>query len=397
MTRRSPIGWASTTCAALATAVEWMLGTWLFESPLAVVLPIFALVVVLGLAVVSIGTIALARGRRLEPITAALALIPLAWVTWQDHGRIRCEGVESERSGVLLSGTLCSPRSGRHPGVVIVHGSGPQTREEPLFYARFLARRGVAALAYDKRGSGASGGSTYEVGYDGYAADAHAFLEVLRGQPGVDSERVGYLGFSEAEWVIPIAIAKSTPAFVVLVGASGLPPERQVRESIGIRVARAGFSDEDASAAQRVHDDLHDYLRQKIDATELEAVLAEARGQPWFDGSPHDLPTEVWPRSEYAWWISVMDFSPEPYWQHFAGAALFVKGGLDDRSDASKLEPRIETMLPATVSTSFVIHPDADHTLLKWPLGDRVPPPRWPSGYPDILADWITARPPSEP
>ena len=59
---------------------------------------------------------------------------------------------------VALSGTLCMPRSpGRHAAVVILQGSGGESRwGTNRFIADQFARSGIAALVYDKRGSGVS-------------------------------------------------------------------------------------------------------------------------------------------------------------------------------------------------------------------------------------------------
>jgi hypothetical protein len=57
--------------------------------------------------------------------------------------------------GARLSGELLAPAGGgRHPGVVMIGGSGAATRESYREQAEFLAEHGVAALIYDKRGAG---------------------------------------------------------------------------------------------------------------------------------------------------------------------------------------------------------------------------------------------------
>ena len=47
---------------------------------------------------------------------------------------------------------------GEHPAVILVHGSGAANRESMLPFARFLVRRSLAVLGYDKRGVGHSTG-----------------------------------------------------------------------------------------------------------------------------------------------------------------------------------------------------------------------------------------------
>jgi alpha-beta hydrolase superfamily lysophospholipase len=67
------------------------------------------------------------------------------------------ETVHFASGDITLAGTLVFPEGSQpHPAVVLLHGSGPQKRD--LVTARWFAAEGIAALAYDKRGVGQSGG-----------------------------------------------------------------------------------------------------------------------------------------------------------------------------------------------------------------------------------------------
>ena len=90
-------------------------------------------------------------------------------LTWTPDGgaartapRVELEKHEDVRfaSGdVQLAGTLLAPSTaGKHPAIILVHGSGAENREFILPFARFLVRRGMAVLGYDKRGVGGSTG-----------------------------------------------------------------------------------------------------------------------------------------------------------------------------------------------------------------------------------------------
>jgi hypothetical protein len=90
-------------------------------------------------------------------------------LTWRRDGaalrtarRVEIEKREDVRfpSGDFhLAGTLISPATGgKHPAIILVHGSGAQNRESMIPFARFLVRRGMAVLGYDKRGVGGSMG-----------------------------------------------------------------------------------------------------------------------------------------------------------------------------------------------------------------------------------------------
>ena len=134
--------------------------------------------------------------------------------------------------GTVLAGTLSRPRWVRQrvPAMVIVHGSGPLTRRELVGDVRRLVWEGIAVLAYDKRGVGASQGVYPRSWGDGaeatlrvLAADAAAALDRLRRESGVDPTRVGFFGASQASWIIPIAAesVRPPPRFhVILSGAA---------------------------------------------------------------------------------------------------------------------------------------------------------------------------------
>ena len=106
-------------------------------------------------------------------------------LTWQREGgsariarRVEIEKHEDVRfsSGdVQLTGTLITPATGRpHPAVILVHGSGAENREYMLPWARFLIRRGMAVLGYDKRGVGGSTGNWNTASFDDLAGDVVA-------------------------------------------------------------------------------------------------------------------------------------------------------------------------------------------------------------------------------
>jgi pimeloyl-ACP methyl ester carboxylesterase len=105
--------------------------------------------------------------------------------------------------------------------VVFVHGSGKQKRS--LHWAKRFAANGIAALVYDKRGVGESGGK-YEQkqSVSGrniklLAQDAQAALTVLKNNSKTKSLPHGLSGISQAGWIVPIAAANSSNAdFIVL-------------------------------------------------------------------------------------------------------------------------------------------------------------------------------------
>jgi len=105
-----------------------------------------------------------------------------------------------ENEGQLIAGTLHVPEGkGPHPAVIFCHGfTGNKGETHFLFVktSRELARRGIASLRFDCRGSGESEGEFDEVSPSGEISDARRALDVLAKQPGIDQGRLGVIGLS---------------------------------------------------------------------------------------------------------------------------------------------------------------------------------------------------------
>jgi dienelactone hydrolase len=176
---------------------------------------------------------------------------------------LRSIPVRFRSDGATLAGTLLlPPGGGRRAAVAYVTGSGPTTREYLPELQALLLHSGVAVLAYDKRGVGASGGtypgeSPTDTTIDQLARDAAAAARFLATRPEVDPARVGLAGHSQAGWIMPLAASRepATRFLVVFSGPAvtadendlyqslageGDRPQRMTDAAIDAQVERAG-------------------------------------------------------------------------------------------------------------------------------------------------------------
>ena len=129
--------------------------------------------------------------------------------------------------GTVLRGSLIRPsEDGVHAAVVMLHGSGPESRSGPGYrvLTNAIVRAGVAVLFYDKRGTGESGGVFDDASYADFVADGVAAVHFLASLDDIDPDRIGLHGNSEGSWFAP-EIAHTTGQVAFIFNRVG-PPMR---------------------------------------------------------------------------------------------------------------------------------------------------------------------------
>ncbi len=159
-----------------------------------------------------------------------------------------------------LPGTLSLPRSGAPcSAVVLVHGSGPNDRDETLGpnkpfrdIAWGLASRGIAVLRYEKRTRAHSGKLAGRLAdftvQEETVDDALAAVALLRRMREIDPRRVFALGHSLGGTLLPRIGARDAAiaGFIILAGAT-----RPLEDAILDQVRHLAQIDGEISAGER--------------------------------------------------------------------------------------------------------------------------------------------------
>lgn len=302
----------------------------------------------------------------------------------------------SFRNGpVELAGTvLMPPGIGPFPGVAFLHGSGAEQRFASRFLAGACATRGIAALIFDKRGTGASKGDWRQVGFEELIGDAAAAVEALRAQAGIDPARVGIHGHSQGGTIAPwVAADNPNVAFVVGSAASGVSMAEAELFNLGNTVGLQNLSDAERPLAERYIRAVVDTAYHGVDRSELESSWQAVRGRPWVFEPP--------PESASYWAFSrrVAAHRPLDHWRRVNVPALLVYGEADQRVPARQSAALISDAYLGSRGTRLdvILFAGADHGFRLRP-GDSGKP-QWPvnaPGYPDAVIDWIlrTTQPP---
>lgn len=156
-------------------------------------------------------------------LAIGLGLVVLSGLADFDLSIRSGQEVTFEHAGSQISGSLHVPDGSANPPLVIlVHGDGPQDRYAGGAYLpliSFLLDQGIAVFSWDKPGVGKSTGNWLAQSMDDRAQLALKAPETLRKVDEFSNAIIGFVGFSQAGWVVPqISIQEDIADFHVLVG-----------------------------------------------------------------------------------------------------------------------------------------------------------------------------------
>lgn len=296
----------------------------------------------------------------------------------------KTEELRFANGDVALAGTVFVPSIGnKHRAIVYIAGSGDATRGDGSFLADRLARSGIAALVYDKRGTGQSNGDWHQGGFDELADDAIAALRALQARSDIDVDHTGFVCQSQGCWVAPIALRRGAPAhFLVAQSGPAVSVAAEDLDYYRVTLRSQGFGEPEIREAFELVDTDQRVSLGKASWTELQATIARFHDREWFkslgyEPAPVTDPIRTFDRH-------TLPYGPATYIDAMRIPSLWIYGEADTiipvrdslaviRKARSKPAPEIAVL------------PKAGHSFA---VGDTAIPQLAP-GYPDIVIRWI--------
>ncbi len=243
---------------------------------------------------------------------------------------------------IPLKGTLTLPEGeGPHPGVLLIHGSGPNDRDQRVVLkntrsaclypelhedtlqnfrslAAFFQKSGIATLRYDKRTyTYQASVNLLELTLSAFIKDAKAAINYLQAQPSVASDRILLVGHSQGGTFLPVLAQQSK-------GVKGLVAMATPARSIDTVLS---------GQVKRMMTKCRDSTKALVRAERILYAFERLRNGKWEKGKPL---MNAYPRF-WKSWLSLTDTTLKAY-QQVAVPTLFVNGTQDYNVPVSHLK-----------------------------------------------------------
>ena len=275
----------------------------------------------------------------------------------------RQEELSFRNGDVTLAGTLYIPSGGgTHPAIIFIHGSGPDSREQYRFYADLFARRGIAALIYDKRGVGASTGDWRRSPFSALADDALAAVQFLNTHPAIGPRRIGLWGGSEGGIIAPWAASRSSDvAFVIMQSATGVSFARQNLHQTERQMRALNLPESEVQEALAFQRLKHAYARTGMGWQDYAEALQNSRNEPWASLGGPSSPDDWW----WLWYRTKMDYEPVPMLEQVRVPVLALWGERDELVPVAESRAAVEGAFARgeNRNVTYRVFAGADHSM----------------------------------
>jgi pimeloyl-ACP methyl ester carboxylesterase len=304
-----------------------------------------------------------------------------------------------EAPGGALGASLYFTDPGKRPTIILIHGNDPETRQIGFLIPYFVLS-GINVISYDQRGTGQSTGNWQQNGPMQRATDVAAIFDAYVTNKHVDAKRLGIWGFSNGGWTAPIVATTRPVSFMILKSGPAESLETNICYTVAQHMRSKHYNSASISSAVQTWRTLLGALSSTVPWETARTRYVAASAAPWFADSyipiffPADMglppPTEALDAMRRE-----MLYDPSATLQKVRTPTLAIFGALDRNVDVAHAPALFKSAFAHAGMDDFTIHiyKDAGHTLKVSATGfDNEQPERLPSGYPQIMIQWLRER-----
>jgi pimeloyl-ACP methyl ester carboxylesterase len=259
----------------------------------------------------------------------------------------------SKDKSIQYGATITIPEGkGPFPAVIMSTGSGQQNRDEEIMghkpfavIADYLTRKGYIVLRVDDRGVGQTTGDVLQATTADFATDVKVGIDYLKSRPEVDKMKIGIIGHSEGGLIAEMVASQSKDvAFIVLLGAPGIPAIQLMEEQNAALYRKLGAEPEAIAAYLPLYNDMAEVVINSKDRAEAGKMInnlvtawrAKTSKEIVYsttgitdDKSQADFVKEFADLSAIPWWKYFMAADPTEYLTKLSCKVLALNGSED--------------------------------------------------------------------
>jgi pimeloyl-ACP methyl ester carboxylesterase len=266
-------------------------------------------------------------------------------------------------ANVSLAGTLTLPsKEGMFPAVILISGSGPQTRDgefaghkQFLVLSDYLTRKGIAVLRFDDRGVGKSTGNFQRGTSLDFSYDVEAAVKYLKTRTEIRKDKIGLIGHSDGGMIAPMVAARSAEVnFIVLLAGPGVQCAKLLLDRQEIVERKIGLSENEIKKSRANSEKIMEIINHTDNDDSTRSALLE-----FSRAHQNEIPDDVVPSGltkdqfismqinmfSSAWFKYLLAYDPANTLRQVKCPVLALNGELDVQVPSTANLARIDSAL----------------------------------------------------
>jgi pimeloyl-ACP methyl ester carboxylesterase len=263
-----------------------------------------------------------------------------------------------------------------------------------------LPAEGVGAFVFDKRGTGASGG-TYSQDFNLLADDGVSAMHEAKRLAGPRAGRVGYQGGSQAGWVVPLAVNREPVDFAIVSFGLAVSVIDEDQQEVEIEMREKGHSPSEIASALEVAGAAETVISSGFTEgfKEFDAVREKYKDAGWYKDLHGNYTYMFLPYSELELrnmsakfkWGTPFHYDPLPTLRSNTTPQLWILGGEDYEAPSAETSRRIKSLIVDGRPFTLAVYPRAEHGMTLFETaadnGERLST-RYVPGYFAMIRDY---------